>query len=158
MVGCGVIAEIMHLPGLRAMHDMGLAELVAVCDVREEQARAAAARFGVPASFGGLDEMLARTDLDLLVNATPIPSHYAVTLAGLRADCHVYTQKPMAATIAEATFLIEEAQTRGLLLGCAPEHPVRPYIQTIRRLIEEGAIGAVTFARVQSSHGGPEKH
>jgi predicted dehydrogenase len=64
----------------------------------------------------------------------------------------------MAASVDEATRLIEEAHTRGLLLGCAPEHPVRPYVQTIRRLIEEDAIGAVTFARVQSSHGGPEKH
>lgn len=158
LVGCGAIAEIMHLPGLRTMQQMGLVEVGGVCDVRMQQARAAADRYGVPACFDDLDEMLARTEIDLLVNATPIPSHYAVTLAGLRAGCHVYTQKPMAATVDEATILIEEARTRGLLLGCAPEHPVRPYIQTIRRLIDEGAIGAVTFARVQSSHGGPEKH
>jgi predicted dehydrogenase len=158
LVGCGAIAQIMHLPGLQAMQEMGLVELVAVCDVRGEQARASAARFGVPAAFDDLDRMLDEADLSVLVNCTPIPNHFAVTLAGLRAGCHVYTQKPMAATVAEATILIEEACTRGLLLGCAPEHPVRPYIRTIRRLIDEGAIGAVTFARVQSSHGGPEKH
>jgi len=43
-------------------------------------------------------------------------------------------------------------------LGCAPEHPVRPLIRKIKSLIAEGAIGKVSFARISSSHDGPERH
>ena len=158
LVGCGTIAHIMHLPGIETMREMGLVELVAVCDVFEEKARAAAERYGAGASYGDLDRMLAEADFDLLVNNTPIPQHFEVTMAALRAGRHVYTQKPMTTTVEEATRLIEEARERRLLLAVAPEHPVRPSIRRLAELVADGAIGKVTFARVQSSHDGPEKH
>ena len=82
----------------------------------------------------------------------------AVSMAALRSGRHVYTQKPMTTTVDEATRLIDEASARRLLLAVAPEHPVRPVVQRLARLVADGAIGKVTFARVQSSHDGPEKH
>jgi predicted dehydrogenase len=54
--------------------------------------------------------------------------------------------------------LLAEAQRHGLALACAPEHPVRPVIRTIADLVRDGVIGRVAFAKVQSSHDGPEKH
>lgn len=158
LVGCGTIASIMHLPGIRQMAEMGKAELVAVCDAVPEKARATAEQEGVPHHFGHVEDMLARADFDLLVNNTPIPSHFEVTLAALRAGRHVYTQKPMATSVDEATSLVEEARSRRLTLGVAPEHPVVPTVRKMRQLVEEGAIGKVTFARVVSSHDGPERH
>ena len=158
LVGCGTIAQIMHLPGIATMREMGKVELVALCDVFEEKAKEAAERYRAGAVYGDLDRMLAGADFDLLVNNTPIPQHYGVTLAALRAGRHVYTQKPMTTTVEEATRLIEEASARRLLLGVAPEHPVRPVVQRLAGLVADGAIGKVTFARVQSSHDGPEKH
>jgi predicted dehydrogenase len=140
------------------MREMGKVELVAVCDVFPEKAQAAAEQFGAKAWYGDVDRMLAEADFDLLVNNTTIPQHFPVTLAGLRAGRHVYTQKPMTHTVEEATQLIEEARERHLTLAVAPEHPVRPHIQAMRQQIVDGAIGKVTFARVQSSHDGPEKH
>src|SRR5262245_23431439 len=134
----------MHLPGIAEMREMGKAELVAVCDAVPEKAKAAAEQYDVPAHFGRLDEMLDQADFDLLVNNTPIPSHFAVTLAALKGGRHVYTQKPMATTVGEATVLIEEAKQRGLKLGVAPEHPVRPVVRALRQLVDEGAIGKVT--------------
>ncbi|HLZ10522.1 MAG TPA: Gfo/Idh/MocA family oxidoreductase [Chloroflexota bacterium] len=158
VVGCGTIATVMHLPGLVWMRDQGKVEIVAVTDAIAEKSKAASVAFGVPAHFSDLDRMLSETEFDLLVNLTPIPEHFAVSLAGLRAGRHVYTQKPMSATVDEATTLIDEAAKRGLRLACAPEHPVLPVIQTIETLVRGGAIGKVAFARVQSSHEGPEQH
>lgn len=158
LVGCGAISHVMHLPGIRTMAEQGLVDLVAVADVVPDKAARAAEEFGVPAHYGDLEKMLRESDVELVVNTTPIPDHFLVSLTALRAGRHVYTQKPMALTLGEATILIDEARERKLLLGCAPEHPVRPMVQTIRSLIEEGAIGRPTFARVISSHGGPEKH
>jgi predicted dehydrogenase len=158
LVGTGTIAHIMHLPGIEAMREMGLVDLVAVCDVVEDKARAAAERYRAATYYGDLDRMLAEADFDLLVNNTPIPQHFAVTIAALRSGRHVYTQKPMTNTVDEATRLIDEAHARRLLLAVAPEHPVRPIVQRLARLVAEGAIGKVTFARVLSSHDGPEQH
>ncbi|MGH2369941.1 MAG: Gfo/Idh/MocA family protein, partial [Chloroflexota bacterium] len=98
LVGCGSIARAMHLPGITTIEEMGLGQLVAVCDTVEEMARTAAERFGVPRFFSSLEALFAGADFDLLVNTTPIPQHVPVTLAALRAGKHVYTQKPMAST------------------------------------------------------------
>jgi predicted dehydrogenase len=158
LAGCGTIANVMHLPGLRTMQEMGKVEIVAVCDTVPEKAAETAARFDIPAHFGAVGAMLAAVDFDLLVNTTPIPEHAAVSRAGLAAGRHVYTQKPMASTVEEATSLIDLARECGVMLASAPEHPVRPVLAAIKRLVDDGAIGAVAFARVVSSHDGPERH
>src|SRR5437763_1847523 len=116
LVGTGTIANIMHLPGIKAMVEMGKAELVAVCDVFEEKAREAAAKWGARTAYGDLDTMLKEADFELLVNNTPIPQHFGVTMAALKAGRHVYTQKPMTTTVEEATELIEAARARKLVL------------------------------------------
>lgn len=158
LVGCGTIARAMHLPGIKTMEGMGKAELLAVCDAIPESMEAAREQFGVRKGYTDLDAMLADERFDLLVNTTPIPQHYAVTLAALRAGTHVYTQKPMTTTVEEATTLIDEARRRGVMLASAPEHPTRPMVQAVRRMVEGGEIGKVAFAIVRSSHDGPEKH
>jgi len=158
LVGCGAIAHGMHLPGIKALEEMGKAELVAVADTVVEKARSAAEKFNVPHHYADFAQMLADADFDLLVNTTIIPSHFAVTRVALRAGKHVYTQKPMTTTVDEATELIETAREHGVQLSSAPEHPVRPHVRALRKLIEAGAIGKVTFAKVRTSHGGPEKH
>ncbi len=158
LVGCGTIANVMHLPGLAQMRELGKVEIVAVSDAIPEKAKAASETYQVPTHFSDLQRMLTEVDFDLLVNLTPIPEHFAVSLAGLRANRHVYTQKPMATSVDEASILIDEAARRGLRLAAAPEHPILPVIETIKSLVDSGAIGQVTFARVQSSHEGPEQH
>jgi len=158
LVGCGTIAHAMHLVGIKTMVEMGKVDLVAVCDIIEDKARAASEKFDVPQYYPDLESMLSEASFDLLVDTTPIPAHFEVNLAGLQAGKHVYTQKPMTTTVEDATILIEEARQRGLQLGCAPEHTVRPLIRKIKELIDEGAIGKVAFAKVKSSHDGPEKH
>jgi len=158
VVGTGAIANGMHLPGIQTMAEMGLVELVAICDIFEEKARATAERFGAPHYFAEFATMLEQADFDLLVNTTVIPSHFAVTVAALEAGKHVYTQKPMSTTLAEASQLIATAEKQGVRLAVAPEHRVRPHIRKMAEMIAQGDIGKVSFARVQTSHHGPEKH
>jgi len=158
LAGCGAIANVMHLPGIHTMEEMGLVALVAVSDVVAEKAKETAARFGAPLHFTDVEAMLAEAEFDLLVNTTVIPSHFDVTLAALEAGKHVYTQKPMSVTLDEANRLVEASRRYGRRLAVAPEHPVRPHLRQMRRMIDEGVIYTVAFARVQTSHHGPEKH
>jgi predicted dehydrogenase len=158
VVGTGTIATVMHLPGLKQMQELGKVEIVGVCDAIEEKSREAATKFAVPHHFQDLERMLHEVEFELLVNLTPISDHYKVSLAGLWAGRHVYSQKPIATSVPEATTLIDAARERGLMLATAPEHPVRPIIRKISALVADGSIGRVAFARVPSSHEGPEKH
>ena len=140
------------------MEEMGKVELVCGCDISEPMARATGEKFGISRIYTDLDTMLAGEEFDLLVNLTRIPDHFSVTLAALKAGRNVYTQKPMATSVEEATILIEEAKRRGLVLASAPEHPVRPAIAKVRSMVEAGELGKVAFAKVRSSHFGPETH
>ena len=151
LVGCGVIADNAYLPGIVKMQK---ADLVAVCDLIEERAKAAGEKFNVPQVYTDLDEMLEKSGLELLVNTTHIQAHYEVNLKALQAGKHVYSEKSMTNTVEEATTLIEEAKKRNLKLGAAAATMLSSVNQKIRELIQEGAIGKVAFAKARTSHEG----
>jgi predicted dehydrogenase len=132
------------------------AEIVAVCDVREAWAREQAQRFGVPAVFTDFDRMLADAEFDAVLNTASIPAHFPLNLKALQAGKHVYSQKPFATTVEEATILIDEATRRGLKMSVSPIHMLRPEVQEMRRLVQSGALGKISLVRCRSSHGGPE--
>ncbi len=152
VVGCGMIAEQSYLPGIVQMEK---AKLVAVCDIVEERAELLQEKFGVLRYYTDLDTMLAEEEFDLLVNLTIIPMHYPLNLKALQAGKHVYSEKTFALTTEEATELVETAKAKGVKLGAAAATMLSPVNQMVRRLVEGGAIGKVTFAKVVSSHGGP---
>ena len=153
VAGLGSIAIAYYLPEIR---HMSRAELVAVCDVRPDWARLQGGRFDVPHAFESFDDLLAGVEFDVLVNTSSIPAHFPLNLKALQAGKHVYSQKPFAGTVTEATTLIDEAQRRGLKLSCSPIHMLRPELQEMKRLIDAGAIGKPSLVRCRSSHGGPE--
>jgi len=153
LVGCGGIAAGTYLPGITAMPN---AEIVAVCDALPGRAEEYAQRWNVEAWYEDLDDMISESEFEVLVDTASIQAHYEVNLKALQMGKHLYSQKPFALTVAQATTLIEEARARGLKMSISPVHMLRPEIQEAKRLIDQGLIGKVAFARCQSSHGGPE--
>lgn len=130
-------------------------EVVAVADVNDEAARTVAARFGIPESYGSLDDMLERSTLDAVVNLTPIPAHFETSRAILEHGLHLASEKPLAATLAQADELIAIAGERALTVVCAPPDMLYEPYEKAAELVRGGAIGKVAFARVRSSHAGP---
>lgn len=153
VVGLGSIGVEYYLPQI---YQMERAHLVAVCDVRENWARQHAATAGNPQVFTNFDAMLDGVDFDILVNTASIPAHFPLNLKALQAGKHVYSQKPFASTVEEATILIDEAGRRGLKMSISPIHMLRPEVQAMRSIVQNGEIGKVSFLRCRSSHGGPE--
>jgi len=153
LVGCGSIARLNYIPEINEFPN---AEIVAVCDIVPERAKGFAEMFGIPEWYKDLDEMLAKSDFDILVDTATIQAHFQINLRALQAGKHLYSQKPFATTVEEATILIEEAKKRNLKMSISPIHMLRPEIREAKRLIEEGVIGKVAFVRCCSSHGGPE--
>jgi len=152
-VGCGGIANGLYLPGIA---DIPRAEVVALCDVSPEQLEATSQRFGVRQTHTDLGEMLAQSDIELLINTTPIQSHFELNLQAVEAGVHVYTEKSMTVTVEEADRLIDAARDHGVLLASAPDMMVRSDVLCLKDLATSQVVGAVVWAQVRSSHGGPD--
>ena len=155
LLGAGMIATSPpgYLPNLHKIP--AKATLVAVADPVVERARSVASQYGASASYASLEEMLERSDVDVVVNLTPIPAHGSATLQALRAGKHVISEKPLATNLDDADAIVELARAKGLTVVCAPPNMLYPTRRELKRLIAEQAIGKVCFARVRSSHGGP---
>ena len=150
LVGTGSIAA-SYLEGLR--HTPGF-EVVAVCSRDPTNAAAfATAHDLVSYSFA---EILADPAVNYVLNLTPADAHPATTEACLQAGKSVYSEKPLATTLAEADALISIADQRGLLLACAPATTLWPPLATAHRLVTEGTLGSLVGALATLVYPGPE--
>ena len=150
LLGCGDVAQRDYLPELQRL--AGRVELVAVCGRTEGRARQVAAQYGGRV-YTDYARMLAETDAAAVLNLTPIQLHTETTLAVLRAGKHVYTEKPLASTHADALRIMAEAERQDQVVVCAPCVRLFPQVRRAAALLEAGTIGRVCSARA-SGHGG----
>jgi predicted dehydrogenase len=137
LVGCGDIAG-QYLAEL-ARHP-SVVEVTVCADVSAERARGRAAEFGIARALTPA-EALQDDDIDICVNLTPPRVHADVSLDILRAGKHLYSEKPLATTLADGSAVLAEAERRGLRVGCAPDSFLSAAMQQARRAVEDGRIG-----------------
>ena len=135
IVGCGVISR--HYAANAKAFDSF--ELVACADLDPAAARGLADEHGLVVA--SVEQLIADPGIDIVLNLTSPTAHVAVIRQALAAGKHVYTEKPLATTTAEAGQLVGEAATRGLRIGCAPDTFLGGAYQAARSLLDEGAIG-----------------
>ncbi len=125
---------------------------VGCADLNTEAAHAAAERWNIPKVYT-TDEMLADPEVDIVLILTNPASHYSLTMQALKAGKHVYCEKPLATSLEQANEIVEFAAQQGLFVGSAPDTFLSPEFQTVRRLIDDGAIGKVI--NVTANYVGP---
>ena len=125
---------------------------VGCADLNTEAARAAAERWNIPKVYTS-DEMMADPEVDIVLILTNPASHYSLTMQALKAGKHVYCEKPLATSLEQANEIVEFAEKQGLFVGAAPDTFLSPEFQTVRKLIDEGAIGKVI--NVTANYVGP---
>jgi predicted dehydrogenase len=106
-------------------------------------------------AFDRLDDMLEKAHPDAVFNLTPAPLHAEVTAACLAAGANVYSEKPIAATLADADRLIAQAHAANLLLLCATASAATRHVRWLRGIIESGRLGRPTLAVAQGGNMGP---
>ena len=138
--GPNLARNLAALPGVR---------LAAVCDKDPE--RLAHARRTQPQArvFADHDEFLCDGGIDALVIATPVSTHHALALAGLRACKHVLVEKPMAASAGECAELIDTARAAGLTLMAGHTYLYSEAVRRMFAIIESGEIGEVRYINCQ---------
>ena len=135
IIGCGNISH-SYLNGAARSQQV---RVKAVADLRMEAAQERAAEYGVQALT--VDRLLADQDIKIVINLTVPVAHAPVSLQVIEAGKHVYSEKPLATSHAEAQTLARAAAAKGLRVGCAPDTFLGAAHQACRRAIDVGRIG-----------------
>jgi predicted dehydrogenase len=130
VIGCGLVAQVMHLPYLRELSDRF--SLDAICDLSPSVLAEVGDRFAVPARTVRWQDLL-ETPLDAVVIATP-GSHAQQAIAAARAGLHVFVEKPMCFSPAEGRAMIEAARAARVTLMVGN---MKRYDPAVGRLVAE---------------------
>jgi predicted dehydrogenase len=152
VVGVGDVAQRDYLPEAHRL--AGIAELAVVCGRHADRARSVAEQYGVPRWTANYREAI-ESEVDAVVNLTPLDVHHEINRASLECGRHVYTEKPVAASTGEARDLRDLAARLGLVLVCAPSVLLFPQVRYVHELLASGRLGVIRAARAHANGGVP---
>ena len=151
IVGTGAISGAY----LSTFERLDVVRLVAVADLDAARAQAVAQAQGVRALT--VDELIADPEVDLVLNLTIPAAHAEIALKAIAAGKAVYGEKPLAANLEDARAVVEAARKAEVRLGCAPDTVLGTGIQTARKAIDDGLIGAPIAATATMTTAGHER-
>jgi predicted dehydrogenase len=151
IVGAGVISG-QYLRALTSFPDI---RVLGIADLDIPRAEAVAREYRVPVA-GDAEAVLAISEVEIILNLTVPAAHAEVAAAALLAGKHVYGEKPLTRTPAEAEKLLAEAAQRGLRIGGAPDTFLGAGIQSAKRALDSGIIGTPVAATTVTQGAGPE--
>ena len=141
LIGCGRIVEEGHAPALLQLDER--VQVVALADPSEERRTRLGGLLAVPdsARYADYTDMLRAERLDIVDVAVPHFLHRDVARAAAAAGAHLFLEKPMAVSLAEADAILEAVDAAGVSLCVAHNYLSMPHHAAALRLIAEGAIG-----------------
>src|SRR5579859_8086435 len=116
--------------------------IVAVCDVDDRHAQAAAGEFKAK-PFKDFRKVLERNDIDAIITGTPDHWHTLVNLSALKAGKDIYGEKPLTLTIDEGKRLVEAVNKSGRILQVGSQQRSDPNFRLACELVRNGRIGTL---------------
>jgi predicted dehydrogenase len=144
-----------HMPAIAAVEGL---ELAAVCTSSPASAAAAAEAYGIPRAYGDVRELAAQSDIDLVSVAVRVPNHHSIVMPLLEAGKHVYCEWPLGATTQEAEQMASAAEADGIVAVAGLQGRHDPALTHVRRLVDDGWLGAVLSVSVTMIGGGALAH
>jgi predicted dehydrogenase len=144
VLGCGMIAELGHLPALKLVPGLSLE---AVYDVNWNRALAMQQKFGIPHAYPA-ESAFWESDLDAVVICTPAPLHIANVMEAAAHGKHVLCEKPLAMNEGDIQRMIDRMSKAGLMLFTGFTYRFSGSAKEIQRLVRSGAIGEVRSLRL----------
>jgi predicted dehydrogenase len=151
LIGAGGYAKANVIPFIPLYKNL---EFVAVCDTDLATARGAARKIGAKTVTADYGEILARDDIQMVELQTPNYLHAEQAVAAFGAGKHVFSQKPMARTMAEARQMIEAGQKAGRQLGVYMDGFDDPFLWDMKAAIRAGLLGKIVNFRFRYAHQG----
>ena len=119
--------------------------LKVLCDASEQRLSHMHRLYPDLATTQKLEDVLNDSQVDAVVIATPVRFHYSMAKAALNAGKHVFIEKPMARTEAEAAELVSLAERQGLVLMVGHTFLFSPAVRRMKEIINAGDIGEVQY-------------
>ncbi|HEX6764306.1 MAG TPA: Gfo/Idh/MocA family oxidoreductase [Polyangiaceae bacterium] len=121
------------------------ARVVAVCDPVEKRRAQVQGLYPTIKTYANITETLADPNVNAVVIATPVSSHFELAMQALQAGKHVLVEKPMTNTVEHAERLIEEAEKRKLTLMVDHTFCYTSVVGKIRELVSQGSLGQLFY-------------
>lgn len=153
LIGCGEIA----MQSLKALQAAEGCAVTAVQDVVADLARDTGAKLGVP-HFTGVEDLLARGDVDAVVLSTPHFLHAPLAIQAARAGKHIACEKPIACTLAQADEMIAVCREAKVKLSVNYISRYSPMVLKTKALLEAGAIGKLIRYQIHIAADKPESY
>lgn len=152
VIGCGSVSN-SYLPHLTKCP---YAEVVSVCDIKPERAVNQAKKFNIPNHYPHIDQLLAGADFELMITLTDMQEHERLNKQALEAGKHVWSEKPMANSLAGGQALLALAKKKGLRIWGAPAMVLSKQFEFMARAAQQGKLGRIAAAHAQYGHTGPD--
>ena len=143
VIGAGNISE-MHVGAYKQRDDV---ELVAIADQVPERAAEKAQLHGFAHSYGSVEELLARDDIDAVSICTWNNSHASIAMQALRAGKHVLGEKPLCKTVDEALELEQVVAETGKHFELGQVRRYGQNATVLKKFIDEGDLGDIHYAK-----------
>ncbi len=140
VVGCGAIAQLVHLPNLGEMDGV---EVSAVCDHNLAKAKLVADRFGIDTVYRDVNDLLDSDKLGAVLICTPNYLHAEHSELALRAGYHVLCERPLGINREQVASTLQVARETNQCLMVANNHRFRPDAWSLRRFISAGELGEI---------------
>jgi predicted dehydrogenase len=129
--------------------DVARPRLVHLGEANEDLARSKAAELSFARGSGDWRAVVADPEVDVVSVTTPNQFHAEMAIAALEAGKHVWCEKPMATSEADAAAMLAAARASGRVAVLGYNYIQNPAIRHLKRLLDEGAIGTVNHIRVE---------
>ncbi len=149
LIGTGRIADERILPAITACGD----KLVGVVSRDARRAAEFAKKHGAQRAYTRFEDLLANPDVTVVAIHTPNGQHADQAVAAARAGKHIFCDKPMATSVADAQRMIAACDSAGVKLGINFHNRFMPSFIETRRVIESGEIGDVQMVQIEASPG-----
>ncbi len=143
----GIIGLGMGRRHIAAFRNHPAGEVVAISDIDVPLMERVKAEYGIAGAYVDAEKMLAREKLDVACVAVPNYLHKHFTIAALEAGCHVFCEKPMAMSAAEAQQMLDTATRTGKRLGIDFRFRFAPQSVAMKELLERGELGEIYYGR-----------
>lgn len=150
IIGSGGIAKSVHLPAYKKLQDEGKVKIIAVCDVNEDVAKEAQAKFDVPHYYTDYKQMLTLDSVQAVDVCTPNFLHKQPVIDSLTAGKHVICEKPIALNAVEGQEMVDAATRAGRKFMVALNMRFGGTQQAVKRFVDDGKLGEVYYARAQA--------
>ena len=148
VVGVHSIAK-HHIDGIRKLPQ---AELIAVCDIHEEYAKARAAENGLDKYYLDYDQMLADGGFDCVVICTPDQVHAEQAVKALEAGYHVLCEKPLAMKMEDVAAIVAAAKKASKKFMVGQVCRKTPAFIAAKQLVEAGELGELFMVESEYAH------